>query len=1121
MNLAAVWRATDAGVSRDPSRSLASDVMSVTADASKLAARAAWSADHRDLEADLRSDLAEPLTTAALAAGLPRTALRQEGVGLAGRFDSLFGDVLVEYKRPGLLASEAARSGAAQQALDYLEDETLGARAVMVTDGRTIGFLRETAGDVEVGEQATLPFTDLEHVELPAAARFTWRPFDEPAAQAALDLIGAQRLMAVSARTVADYLGPGRAETLALLSALADALGERAAHGRTATLFQQWVSTAGVPYGIARPDAPWPSRPSRERLLGTALDEALGGRGFAEAIFALHTYVALAAKAIAAEVLAIQHHREDLRPSTWSTLSDADLPERLRALERGETADQLGAPGLLASDLFDWYAYELSNRPDVRDGVRALLRRLGGLAWVQIATAGGVRIDLLRELYQAVVPAGLRRSLGEFFTPRWLAQQVLGRALELYRERPETAERPRLLDPTCGSGTFLVAWLDHLLASLDRAGLGQDPDALQEALDRVLGVDVNPVSAIMARVNLLLTLGDRARLLPEVVFNVFHADSIILPRITAQGELREGAGGDRSVISTAAGDFEVATCLLTRPHMAALRRNLEWAVREGRSGDEFLALLESEIDEVPADDLATMRATATTLLGQMSQLHLEQRNDVWARVIEQAVAPRLLGDVELCVGNPPWVSWKNLPAAWKTRSEPLWRSYGLWSRSRAGRGTPLADISTLVLARALSTYAPRGLVAMLLPQSVLLADPGGAPFRRSRLQPADADRQGVGDLDLPFRLLAVEDHVAVSPFRPDASNLTVALFLVAGETPRFPLPQRVWSRADGRRLEGSAAWETIGPRLRSENVPIEPVDPADVCSPWGVAIEGALPLRPRHDAYALGRGYETRGLDGLFTFRLLTERPAAGRVRIVNEPEEGMNTRGETAREATVESDLLWPLVKGEDVERWRVRGTSRYWFVPYIPCEQVTDVTVERCRARSPRLYRYLAPWIPRFKARSGYRSAFSDDFPWALSGPTDHLKSSGALLCVRYLATRGRPGAAVVVARDFPELGRTTLPIPNNKSNIYYCDEDEAHYLAAFINSSPAQEALGRFAVSTGVTPAAIGRLPLPRFDAQDQQHRALSDLGRAAAAAVDAPDELANVERNVDTAVRRISS
>jgi type I restriction-modification system DNA methylase subunit len=44
----------------------------------------------------------------------------------------------------------------------------------------------------------------------------------------------------------------------------------------------------------------------------------------------------------------------------------------------------------------------------------------------------------------------VRHHLGEYYTPDWLAEQTLDRAG--YAGDPEI----RILDPSCGSGTFLV-----------------------------------------------------------------------------------------------------------------------------------------------------------------------------------------------------------------------------------------------------------------------------------------------------------------------------------------------------------------------------------------------------------------------------------------------------------------------------------------------------------------------------------------------------------------------------------------------------------------------------------------------------------------------------------------
>jgi hypothetical protein len=110
--------------------------------ARELAQKADWSVAHRTLEADLRSDLSIVLAPYVLDdLQIPPGDIKQEGIGRAGRFDSMFGRAIIEYKRPSLLDSMSERESAARQALDYLEDPSLGAQVVIVTDGRTWGFL--------------------------------------------------------------------------------------------------------------------------------------------------------------------------------------------------------------------------------------------------------------------------------------------------------------------------------------------------------------------------------------------------------------------------------------------------------------------------------------------------------------------------------------------------------------------------------------------------------------------------------------------------------------------------------------------------------------------------------------------------------------------------------------------------------------------------------------------------------------------------------------------------------------------------------------------------------------------------------------------------------------------
>lgn len=105
--------------------------------------------------------------------------------------------------------------------------------------------------------------------------------------------------------------------------------------------------------------------------------------------------------------------------------------------------------------------------------------------------------DWFKPLYQNLFPGEVRHALGEFYTPRWLAEHVLD-AVGYPGQNPG-----RLLDPACGSGTFLLAALDRL-----RQVPGTPRERLAQMLAGVTGFDLNPVAVLSARANYLLAVAD-------------------------------------------------------------------------------------------------------------------------------------------------------------------------------------------------------------------------------------------------------------------------------------------------------------------------------------------------------------------------------------------------------------------------------------------------------------------------------------------------------------------------------------------------------------------------------------------------------------------------------------
>ena len=142
--------------------------------------------------------------------------------------------------------------------------------------------------------------------------------------------------------------------------------------------------------------------------------------------------------------------------------------------------DQTGLQGVVETDFFSWPA-EVGGEPLLR----TIARRLARFDWTQAPA------DIAAILYETVIPADERRQLGEYYTPHWLVRAMLDELV------PHPLEQ-RVLDPACGSGTFIAEAVTRLVKAAEREAL--DPEsALGRLREAVVGIDVHPVAVHLAR----------------------------------------------------------------------------------------------------------------------------------------------------------------------------------------------------------------------------------------------------------------------------------------------------------------------------------------------------------------------------------------------------------------------------------------------------------------------------------------------------------------------------------------------------------------------------------------------------------------------------------------------
>ncbi|XEO79480.1 hypothetical protein WKT22_04525 [Candidatus Lokiarchaeum ossiferum] len=116
--------------------------------------------------------------------------------------------------------------------------------------------------------------------------------------------------------------------------------------------------------------------------------------------------------------------------------------------------------------------------------------------------------DLFTQIYQELIANTTRHPQGEFYTHSELARLMVGDIYEF---------GDRVLDPSCGSGTFLCEIAKKIFTSK------KTMVEKREAYNNLHGIDINPLACFMARANLILIQEEQMNQLidPKIIHDNF------------------------------------------------------------------------------------------------------------------------------------------------------------------------------------------------------------------------------------------------------------------------------------------------------------------------------------------------------------------------------------------------------------------------------------------------------------------------------------------------------------------------------------------------------------------------------------------------------------------------
>jgi len=1040
-------------------------------------------------EAEFRRPVAEVIEDFARSVGVTPQP-REEYTLIRGRADAVYARLVIEYEPPRSLRpknTSAANQHAIKQLKDYVEDlhkverQRIDRIAGVATDGSFYIFARYRDGSWRVDDPVPVDASSTERFLRYLLSLSTEKALTPD------NLVG----------DFGENTAIGRLCVSTFYEMLADSPSAKAK-----AIFHQWrvqfAEVCGYEEGRTRVDL---GRLAQNYGIRDVQPNAF------RLFFAIHTYYAAFIK-----LLALQVAHFYLAPKLGTGLQQVAgyTPDQLlayvRKMERGGIFRELGINNFLEGDFFGWYLDLWDEKLD--RAVRRVISELANYSLVTLDVDPEQTRDLLKKLYQNVMPKHVRHNLGQYYTPDWLAERLLNQL------GWEGDPNKRLLDPACGSGTFLVLAIQRVKRYAAERMM-PEADLLEKILANIVGFDLDPLAVMSARTNYLLQIGDLIQhRRGEVNIPVYLCDSILAPAQAeelAAPDVNKPEPGQKQVrmiapeerlyrFKTVLGQFAVPASLVTAQYVDQLAGLLEECVEGGLTAEEFrrrALVVFPLVEERDKQDLDALQSLYDRLL----ELDQAGVNGIWARIIKNAFAPLFAGRFDYVAGNPPWVNWEHLPGDYRDATFELWARYGLfpvWPKGRRLRSERAkVDLSVLMMCSSSANYLDGGgQLGFVITQSVFKSE-AGRGFRRFTLPG-----------ELPFAVTHVDDMNKLQPFE-GASNLTSVVITRKGTRQSYPVSYQFWRKAvRGTRLPVDLPLQDAIARTTRAQWVAEPIRTEDSTSPWITgrprtirAIRKAVGASPYHDT--VREGANTRGANGVFWLKLLVTRPD-GLVVIMNDAEAGKDRTVE-ANQAAIEPSLVVRLLRGEDVHRWLATPACHLLF-PYDDEGRLIDQGSLSCDF--PKAYRFLQYFEGFLRSRKRFRN-FDPS-----SGVFYELYNVGPYSTAPYKVVWREQASLLTTAVIGPEGGKPV--VPDHKLMLVPFDtRDEAHFLCACLSNSIARFIVKSYVIETSTSTHVLEYMLIPRFARSRSVHRKLAFLSERAheAATAGRQDHIRGIEAQID--------
>jgi type I restriction-modification system DNA methylase subunit len=377
-------------------------------------------------------------------------------------------------------------------------------------------------------------------------------------------------------------------------------------------------------------------------------------------------------------------------------------------LENGILFYQIGIYNLTIYDYFSWYIDKhIEWNKDFKELLLDLIEKVNLI--VPVTDNITYTIDYMEELYRKFIPKAIRHSFGEFFTPSHIAEFAI-------KDIAQMKPSDKIIDPTCGSGTFLIQAIK----------IKRDKNqSLNEIINSIAGIDLNPINVLLSKFNIVTNLLDKIEKSneTELIIPIFIGDSSYTPQIVSDGENKiikyKWLSNIKEFGEKIMPEIIFPLEFVRNKKFFSIMQQIKEYIEDDIDIEYIKKYLNKELKDLKINLNANIKHQLENLITFIYNYHKTNMNSIWLFIFISYIYPFAIAPYDKVVGNPPWVRWSNLPSFYKEKIKNTLREKGLFSSDTNTGGVDLNIYALITYNSLMYLLKKGGTLTFLLPSSSL------------------------------------------------------------------------------------------------------------------------------------------------------------------------------------------------------------------------------------------------------------------------------------------------------------------------------------------------------------------------------------------------------------------